>query len=85
MSIQSFNRREMLKIGALGSAAAFLNFNLDAGDSVQARTPVKLAKFNLQIYSADNAPLESDWARITIGTREEMEIFADAMRRTLRA
>ena len=29
-------------------------------------------------------PLNSDWARVNVGTREELETFTGALRRTLR-
>ncbi|HEY0050748.1 MAG TPA: hypothetical protein VGB68_15760, partial [Pyrinomonadaceae bacterium] len=45
--------------------------------------PARLAGYNIQIRGANNAPLDSDWARITVGTQQEMQVFFKALREAL--
>ncbi|MDQ4120085.1 MAG: aminotransferase class I/II-fold pyridoxal phosphate-dependent enzyme [Acidobacteriota bacterium] len=82
--VRLFTTREMdkLNLAYVPSHCNSIWLNVGAGNR---DLPAKLAKFNIQILGANNAPLQSDWARITIGTQEEMKIFSEAMRRTLRA
>lgn len=67
---------DKLKLAYAPSYANFFYFNTGTNNR---DLPAKLAKFNIRIGNASNAPLESDWARVTIGTMEEMRAFVKAM------
>lgn len=53
-------------------------FYLKAG-AANRELPAKLAKSNIYIAGLAARPLDSDWARVTIGTPEEMRAFTTAM------
>lgn len=71
---------EKLNLSQVSSQANSIWVNFGAGNR---DLPARLAKYNIQIRGASNAPLDSDWARITVGTQEEMRIFFKALRQSL--
>ncbi|MDQ3799875.1 MAG: aminotransferase class I/II-fold pyridoxal phosphate-dependent enzyme [Acidobacteriota bacterium] len=82
--VQIFTRRELdrMNLKYVPSPANSIWLNVGAGNR---DLPQKLAKFKIQIRGGGNLPLDSDWARISIGTMAEMKIFTDALRQTLRS
>ncbi|HEX9927393.1 MAG TPA: histidinol-phosphate transaminase [Pyrinomonadaceae bacterium] len=81
---REFMKREFEKMNfpQVPSQANSIWVNFGAGNR---DLPARLAKYNIQIRGASNAPLDSDWARITVGTQEEMQIFFKALRASLNA
>lgn len=79
---REFMRREFEKMN-LRQVPSHVNsiwVNMGAGNR---DLPARLAGYNIQIRGAGNAPLDSDWARITVGTQQEMQVFFKALRATL--
>src|SRR4028119_763885 len=81
---REFMKREFEKmnLSQVPSQANSIWVNFGAGNR---DLPARLAKYNIQIRGASNVPLDSDWARITVGTQEEMQIFFKALRASLNA
>lgn len=82
--VQAYTRRELDKMNLkyVPSPANSIWLNVGTGNR---DLPTRLVKFNVQIRGGGNLPLDSDWARISIGTMAEMKIFTDALRQTLRS
>ena len=80
---QAYTRSELdrMNLKYVPSPANSIWLNVGAGNR---DLPARLAKFNVQIRGGNNLPLESDWARISIGAIEEMKIFTTALRQSLR-
>ena len=69
---------DKLKLVYAPSHANFFGLNVGAKNR---DLPAKLAKFNIRVGSANAAPLTTDWARVTIGTMEEMKAFVEALKK----